>query len=92
MLKQHRAQLESVNPMKATKATAKPEVKAAKPVAKPVATPKPVAKKHLSHDQRSAIARAAAAKAWKTMGSKKYKQAAAKSPAAVKAYLESRVA
>jgi hypothetical protein len=65
------------------KATAavKSETKAAVPV-----------KKHLSSAQRSEVSRRAANKAWATMNSAKYKKAAAKSPAAVKAYLESRVA
>jgi hypothetical protein len=68
--------------MKATK-----QVKEVQPVAKPVA-----AKKTLTHEERSAIARKAAHAAHATMKSKRYLAAKAKSPKAVAAYLASRAA
>ncbi len=50
------------------------------------------AKKHLSHAQRSAISRRAAANAWKTMRSKAYIRAANKSKKAVQTFLANRAA
>lgn len=51
---------------------------------------KTASKQLLSQSQRAEVAKQAAAKAWRTMQSKAYQRAAAKSPKAVQTFLASR--